>query len=93
MNPDRKQSRRIRVSNRTTSTALCLLILLTLTIGASRNAVAQSYNVIHNFVGGGDGSEPAYGDIIDGSGNIFGSTFSGDAGTGTIFEMSRQGSS
>jgi uncharacterized repeat protein (TIGR03803 family) len=93
VNPDRKQSRRIRVSNRTTSTALCLLILLTLTIGASRNAVAQSYNVIHNFVGGGDGSEPAYGDIIDGSGNIFGSTFSGDAGTGTIFEMSRQGSS
>jgi uncharacterized repeat protein (TIGR03803 family) len=48
---------------------------------------AQTYNVIHTFLGGPDGQEPAYGLIIDAAGNLYGSTFEGDAGTGTIFRL------
>ena len=50
-------------------------------------AHAQSFSVIHNFAGGPDGDEPAYGLTIDAAGNIYGSTFEGDEGTGTIYKL------
>ena len=48
---------------------------------------AQTYSVIHNFLGGPDGDEPAYGMAIDAHGILYGSTFEGDEGTGTIFRV------
>jgi len=48
---------------------------------------AQTYTVIHNFAGGPDGNEPAYGMTIDSTGTLYGSTFEGDAGTGTIYSL------
>lgn len=50
-------------------------------------AYAQTYTVIHSFLGGADGNEPAYGLTIDQTGNLYGTTFSGDDGTGTIFRL------
>jgi uncharacterized repeat protein (TIGR03803 family) len=50
-------------------------------------AQAQTYTVIHNFLGGADGDEAAYGMTIDPSGTLYGSTFDGDAGTGTIYSI------
>ena len=50
-------------------------------------AYAQTYSVIHTFLGGADGNEPAYGLVIDSAGNMYGSTFSGDDGTGTLFRL------
>jgi uncharacterized repeat protein (TIGR03803 family) len=44
--------------------------------------------VLHTFSGGNDGSEPAAGVILDGVGNLYGTTFRGGAsGAGTIFEV------
>ncbi len=57
-------------------------------IAATSTAQAQSYTVIHNFQGGADGDEPNYGLTIDASGNLFGTTFSGDFGTGTVYMLS-----
>jgi len=50
-------------------------------------AHAQTFTVIHTFLGGADGDEPAYGMTIDPYGTLYGSTFEGDAGTGTIFRL------
>ncbi|HUI84262.1 MAG TPA: choice-of-anchor tandem repeat GloVer-containing protein [Candidatus Binatia bacterium] len=50
-------------------------------------ACAQTYTVIHDFAGGADGDEPAYGLTIDASGTLYGVTFEGDAGTGTLFKL------
>jgi uncharacterized repeat protein (TIGR03803 family) len=78
------------IFKRAANTGLALVMLLAMALSGSRPADAQAYTVLHNFIGNEDGSEPAYGLIIDSSGNIFGSTFSGDTGTGTIFQMTRQ---
>jgi len=61
--------------------ALCLLTAFA--------AEAQTYQVIHNFVGGADGAEPNYGLTIDSAGNLYGTTFEGDAGTGTAYKLSQ----
>ena len=64
------------------------MLLLT----AAATAYAQTFSVLHNFMGNNDGSEPAYAMTMDSSGKIYGSTFSGDTGTGTIFEFYKQNS-
>jgi uncharacterized repeat protein (TIGR03803 family) len=66
---------------------LALLMVFVLTGGTTQAAHAQTYGVIHNFVGGLDGSEPAAGVTIDGAGNLYGTTFEGDALTGTVFKL------
>jgi uncharacterized repeat protein (TIGR03803 family) len=46
--------------------------------------------VLHSFTGGADGSGPQGGLIMDASGNLYGTTFSGGAsGNGTVFELIR----
>lgn len=49
-----------------------------------------TYSVIFNFAGGtGDGSHPYAGLIVDGSGNLYGTTSGGGAHSlGTVFELS-----
>jgi hypothetical protein len=34
-----------------------------------------------------DGAEPTYGLTIDAAGNLYGTTFEGDAGTGTAYKL------
>ncbi len=68
-------------------------MMVGLALGVTQTAEAQKYTVIRNFLGGPDGEEPAYGLTIDSAGTLYGSTFEGDAGTGTIYELTNQGSS
>jgi uncharacterized repeat protein (TIGR03803 family) len=51
---------------------------------------AQTYTVIHNFVGSLDGSEPTSGVTIDRAGNLYGTTFFGDQATGTTYKMTHR---
>lgn len=67
---------------------LALAIVWTLTIGVAGTAQAQTYNVIHNFVGGRDGSELAAGLTLDAAGNLYGTTHGGGAyNAGTAFKL------
>jgi uncharacterized repeat protein (TIGR03803 family) len=48
--------------------------------------------VLHSFTGTRDGKTPQGGLLLDGAGNLFGSTFGGgDTGNGTIFQVSKNG--
>ena len=68
-------------------TGLVLLTVIFLAASLAQPAQAQSYTVIHNFLGGPDGNEPAYGLAIDQFGVLYGSTFEGDEGTGNIYRL------
>ena len=73
--------------------ALALAIVFALTVSAAEMAQGQTYNVIHNFVGGLDGSEPTSGLTLDTAGNLYGTTFEGDALTGTVYKLAHKSSS
>jgi uncharacterized repeat protein (TIGR03803 family) len=66
--------------------------VIAVTVGAL-TAQAQTYKVIHNFAGGLDGSEPTSGLTFDAAGNLYGTTFEGDALTGTVYKLAHKGSS
>ena len=76
-----------RSSLRAAAAGLALAIMFVLTIGAAGAVQAQTYQVIHNFVGGVDGAEPTFGLTIDAAGTLYGTTFEGDAGTGTAYKL------
>ncbi|HLI63897.1 MAG TPA: choice-of-anchor tandem repeat GloVer-containing protein [Terriglobales bacterium] len=76
----------------------CALVFA-LTIIAPGPALAQTYSVIHEFTGGPLGANPVAGMVMDRAGNLYGTTFTGGAGTcpaigisasgcGTVFEFS-----
>ena len=66
--------------------ALALAIVLGLTI-VSTPAQSQTFNVLHNFTGGGDGASPGAGLTMDKGGNLYGTTESGADGYGTVFKL------
>jgi uncharacterized repeat protein (TIGR03803 family) len=66
---------------------LALAILSVLTPGATQAAQAQSFNVLHNFTGGPDGSAPVAGLTIDPAGNLYGTASAGGTGYGTVFRL------
>ena len=55
-------------------------------------AYAQTFHVLHNFSGNGDGGTPSAGLTIDRAGNFYGTTMSGATGNGTVFKLSHVGS-
>lgn len=55
-------------------------------------AQAQSFNIIHNFSGGQDGSQPVGGLTMDKSGNFYGTASAGGAGYGTVFKLTHKNS-
>jgi uncharacterized repeat protein (TIGR03803 family) len=68
-------------------TVLLALALLTLTAGVQ----AQTYSTLYRFTGAnGDGAIP-YGITGDAAGNLYGFTFSGGAGFGTIYKLDPAG--
>ena len=77
---------------------LMLLVALALCVAAPL-APAQTYAVIHNFSGGGDGATPMAGLTADKSGNFYGTAAYGGHsggncgvnGCGVVFRLSRQG--
>ncbi len=69
---------------------LTVAIIFVLAVGAAQG---QTYQVIHNFAGGLDGSEPTSGVTSDAAGNLYGTTFEGDALTGTVYRLTHKASS
>ncbi len=77
---------------------LCSSLLLVVA-GVTVNTNAQTYSVIHNFTGAGDGSAPQAGLTIDGAGNLYGTTTGGGShdancnsfGCGVAFRLTNEG--
>jgi hypothetical protein len=76
---------------RAMAVGLALAIGFVLALGASGGLQAQTFQVIHNFTGGVDGQEPNFGLTIDAAGNLYGTTFEGDTGTGTAYKLAHKG--
>jgi uncharacterized repeat protein (TIGR03803 family) len=80
--------------SRILSVATAILVIVT---GLTSSARAQTYATIHSFAGDNqeDGAGPRASLILDGSGNLYGTTFqggaatcgAGDSGCGTVFEL------
>lgn len=67
-----------------------LLLFLTLT---AQPAMGQTYQVIHDFTGGGDGAYGYVGLTPDHAGNFYGTAWAGGTyGYGTVFKLSHSGS-
>ncbi|MGA2905998.1 MAG: choice-of-anchor tandem repeat GloVer-containing protein [Candidatus Korobacteraceae bacterium] len=77
------------------ATTAALVIAFMLTVVASQPAQAQTYTVLHNFTGGGDGANPWAGVTLDGAGNLYGTASAGGIGIGygTVYKLTHQGSS
>ena len=68
---------------------LTLQLLLLLLAIPSR---AQTFSVLHQFNGGKDGANPAASLVLDGSGNLYGTTFAGGSfDYGMVFEIDASG--
>lgn len=82
------------IASRGSSLNMTALAIVILTMVAAMPANGQSYQVIHNFTGAGDGGGPFAGLTPDGHGNFYGTTYFGGAhGYGTVFKMTQHGSS
>ncbi len=83
-----------RISVGTTTAVLALAVLFVLTV-APGIANAQQYHLLYTFTGGLDGAQPYSGLTINGAGNLFGTTHSGNQGTnwGNVYELRRHNSS
>ena len=55
-------------------------------------APIPKYTVLHNFTGGQDGGNPSAGVTLDGAGNLYGTTYAGGTGNGTVYKLKRSGS-
>lgn len=65
---------------------------LTLMIACSIGLSAQTYTVLHNFGGPGDGIGPIAPMVFDVQGNLYGTTLSGGTGSyGTVFMLAPNG--
>jgi uncharacterized repeat protein (TIGR03803 family) len=55
------------------------------------DAHAQTYTVLHNFGGAGDGTGPLAPMVFDPLGNFYGTTLAGGQGYGTVFKLAPNG--
>ncbi len=69
------------------------VVVPTLTLLVVMSAHAQTLAVLHSFTGGMDGALPQTGLTLDRGGNLYGTTYGGGFGSGTIFRMTHHGSS
>jgi len=79
--------------------ALGLMTMLLLIVAATTPAQAQTYTILHNFLGEPDGALPQSGLTMDAAGNLYGTTFLGgfsgrscDLGCSTVFRLVHKGS-
>ena len=73
--------------SRAAATILTILFVLALILLFAQSAQAQTFTLIHNFTGGGDGAQPQTGLTKDAAGNFYGT------GGNTVFKLKRSGSS
>jgi uncharacterized repeat protein (TIGR03803 family) len=82
----------IRLSPARMLAAGCVMAVL-----VAHSAQAQTYQVLHGFTGGTDGSSPAAGVTLDAKGNLYGTTPAGgdsacgNFGCGVVFRLSQTG--
>jgi uncharacterized repeat protein (TIGR03803 family) len=69
--------------------SMATAILFVLTVVATPSTQAQTFSVLHNFTGGGDGGVPVAGVTMDAAGNLYGTTYLGGAGYGTVYQLRR----
>jgi uncharacterized repeat protein (TIGR03803 family) len=73
--------------------ALCAAAMFLFAVVAAPAAQAQTYTIIHDFTGGGDGGNPFTGLTIDAAGSLYGTTTAGgNHGAGVIFKLKHGGS-
>jgi uncharacterized repeat protein (TIGR03803 family) len=77
---------------RAAATAASLIIVFALVFLVGPAAQAQTYTIIHNFTGGGDGANPYTGLTMDAAGNFYGTTSGGGASYGIVFKLKHSGS-
>jgi uncharacterized repeat protein (TIGR03803 family) len=66
----------------------CCLIAGAVTSILAVAATAQTESILYSFTGGTDGGSPFGGVIVDGNGNLYGTTEIGGAnGAGAVFEL------
>jgi uncharacterized repeat protein (TIGR03803 family) len=70
---------------------LALWIALGLAVFAARSAEGQTLTVLYNFTGSPDGAAPVAGVVRDSEGNLYGTTLVGGNNSGTVFEVSANG--
>jgi uncharacterized repeat protein (TIGR03803 family) len=69
-----------------------LTAILTIVSVGAKSAVAQHYEVIHNFTGGQDGAGPQGTLAMDRAGKLYGTTSNGGNGAGGVFRLTNNGS-
>ncbi len=67
------------------------IIALFATFTASSRAGVATETVLYNFGHGGDGHNPHGSLVFDTQGNLFGTTYGGGSGYGTVFELTPNG--
>ena len=60
--------------------------IVVVTLAPSTSA-ASKFKTVYKFTGGADGSQPLARLILDAAGNLYGTTYVGGAGWGTVFEL------
>jgi len=70
---------------------LAVVALVTFLANGRQTASCQTQMVLYNFTNHGDGGYPNWGVTADTSGNLYGTTYGGGLGFGTVFELSPDG--
>jgi uncharacterized repeat protein (TIGR03803 family) len=73
---------------RTSSFVLALACLLATV--TTQPALGQTFTVLHDFTGAGDGGNPYAGLTVDSDGNLYGTTSIGGVGYGIVFKMAHK---
>ncbi len=81
-------SRPTKLATAALRSALTLALLSATLLMAARPAHAQTEEVLYGFKGVPDGSRPESSLTADKNGNLYGTTYSGGLGFGTVFELS-----
>lgn len=71
---------------------LAATLAFMLVVVAAQLAQAQTLTILHNFTGGGDGEHPYAGVTLDRGGDLYGTTYEGGTGAGTVYELTHEGS-
>ncbi len=80
-------SRHGRLDRWMTIAAMAVAVLV-----AATQVQAQTYTILHNFTGYGDGGDPWAPLTLDAAGNFYGTTqLGGSAGYGVVFKLTHQG--
>lgn len=76
------------VKNHKHPAILTLLASVVIVMALALSASAQTETILYSFTGGADGGTPEGGLILDGKGNLYGTTETGGAnGAGSVFEL------